>query len=349
MNAADATALAKKVGAAVAAPVITDNDEIAVTASIGIAQPTEAVTSPADLMVQADLALYRAKAEGRNRHCFHDQALDRRGSARTLLAKELRSAFARGELEVLYKPQVHIGTGRICGLEARLQWNHPSRGIITPRLLVPLAERAGIIRAVANWSIDEACGQLRKWQDNGLAPPPLAVDLFASQFRVAIDIGSDLGCCLAKHRVDARQIELECDEQVFMHVIKSHPGTLEALHEQRFRLAVVDFGAGSSSIACLARAPVNRLKIAPSLVRGVPDDAASASAIRAVLRIAEAIGAEAIADGVETHTQAAFLLSVGCDQAQGPFFSPPLSAVEVTLLLRDARPESQEAQKSSAA
>ena len=189
---ADAGTLAEKIGTVIAAPYVIGHDDVAVTASIGIAQTTATTNTPTDIMVQADLALYRAKDDGRNRYRFHDSDLDRQVHMRVLLARELQLAIARGELELTYQPQVEIATGRIVGLEAKVRWNHPSRGIIKPSVFIPIAERAGIILAVGDWGLDEACRQLRLWQDHGLQAPTLAIDISGGQLKATADIAGRL-------------------------------------------------------------------------------------------------------------------------------------------------------------
>jgi len=304
-------------------------------------------------MVQADLALYRAKDEGRNRYRFHDSALDRQVHLRSLLARELQMAIARGELELLYKPQVHIASGAITGLETRVRWNHPSRGAIKPEVFIPIAERAGVIRAVADWALDEACAQLRRWQDNDVAPPLLAVDVFSGQLKTSVDLGGALKACLDRHGIDAARIELEFDESMLMQTAQRSPSTMDELHRLSFRIAITSFGTGCSSLSYLARAPVQRLKIARSLVADALQDPAAAKAVRAIVNVAREIEADVIADGVEKQVEATFLLAAGCEQAQGQLFSPQLSAMEATLLLRSAstiaHPRHRRAPKSSAA
>ena len=345
----DAGTVAEKIGATVAEGYTIGADEVAVTMSIGIAQVTERTTSPSELMVQADLALYSAKGDGRNRYRFHDPALDRQVHSRALLARELQTAIARGELEVLYKPQVHIASGDIAGLEARVRWNHPSRGIIKPEVFLPIAERAGVIRAVGDWTISEACGQLRRWLDNGVAPPVIAIDVFGAQLKGACDAGSELKACVGQHGIDASRIELEFDERVLMQAVQRFPETLEALRTQGFRLAIADFGTGYSSIGYLAEAPVQRLKIPPDVIAGALSSASSARAVRTIVNIAREIGAEVVADGVTTQVQATFLLAAGCEQAQGPFFSPSLTAIEATALLNSGTTVAHAKHQSSAA
>jgi diguanylate cyclase (GGDEF)-like protein len=341
-DAPDAGTLADKIGDAVAERYVIGHDDVAVTASIGIAQTSEATGTPTDLMVQADLALYRAKDDGRNCYRFHNSELDRQVHTRVLLARELRLAITRGELELHYQPQVQIASGRIAGLETRVCWNHPSRGIIKPSVFIPIAERTGTILAVSEWVIEEACRQMRQWQDHGMAPPVLAIDVSGGQLKAAANIAAELKACLDKHGVEPGRIELEFEEPVLMQAAQRHAATLDALRGLGFRMAINDFGNGYSSIGYLASAPVQRLKIPRSLIAGALRSEACARAIRASVQVGRELGAEVVADGVETRAQATFLLAAGCEQAQGPFFAPVLTAAEATVLLGHAVIESHE-------
>jgi diguanylate cyclase (GGDEF)-like protein len=338
-GAGDAGTLAEKIREAVARPFAVGHDTIRVTSSIGIALAGDNSASPTDLLVRADLALYCAKDDGRNRFSFHDSRLDQQVHTRVLLARELQTAIARGELELLYRPQVCIATGRVVGLETRVQWNHPARGVIKPSVFIPIAERAGMIIAVNDWVMEEAAHQLRQWQDHGIAPPILAVDISAGQLKAASDLAAGLRTCLDKHGIAPDRIELEVDEPVLMQAATRHAATLEALRAAGFRMSITDFGNGYSCIGYLARAPVQRLKIPRSLVAGALANASCARAVRATVQIARELGAETVADGVETQAQAVFLLAAGCEHAQGPFFGPTLTAMEATLLLRTAAVE----------
>lgn len=345
---ADAATLAAKIGAAIAKMHTIGDDKVAVTASIGIAHVSEKTSSPTDLLVQADLALYRSKDDGRNRFSFHDDALDRLVRTRTVLGRELQSAIDGGELELRYRPQLDIASGSLVGLDARIQWNHLTRGVILPEVFIPIAERSGMIRAVGEWVIDEACRQLRVWQEAGVAPPVVAVDMFGGQLKGTCDIAGSIKARLDLHGIAPETMELEFDEQVLMQALQRQPGTIEELRRQGFRMAIADFGSGYSSIGYLAKAPVQRLKIPPVIVAGAPEKACSERIIRTIVTIAREIGAKVVADGVETDEQAAFLLASGCAQAQGPYFSPLLSGEEAMHFLRAAGARVR-ARKSSAA
>lgn len=184
--------------------------------------------------------------------------------------------------------------------------------------------------------MEAACAQYSLWQANDMAPPVLAMDVFGGQLRVAGDIADDMTACLDKHDVDAARLELEVDESAFSQGFQRCPEVLEGLHQKGFRLAISNFGNGSSSIRGLAATPVQRLKIPRDIVDGIPDDTASVKAVQAAVGIAREIGATVIAAGVTTQTQVALLLAAGCEQGQGPFFGPSLSGMEATLLLRNA-------------
>jgi diguanylate cyclase (GGDEF)-like protein len=342
----DAGTLAEKIREAISAPVDIGNEQIAVTSSIGVVQVSEDTGTPADLMVQADLALYRAKDDGRNRYCFHNSDLDRQVHTRVLMARELRLALERGELELTYQPQVEIASGRIVGLEVGSVWNHPSRGIIKPSVFIPIAERTGTSLAIGTWMIDEAFHQMRQWQDHDIAPTLLAIDISRGQFKASANLTEDLNAALERHGIAASSIELELDESVLMRTAERHLETFQDLRRAGFRITLNEFGAGNISLSALTRQPVDRLKIASALIGSATTDEASAAAVRIVAQMGAELGATVIADGVHTQAQAMFLVATGCSQAQGSFFAPRLAASEATLLLRSqARPPAARGQK----
>jgi diguanylate cyclase (GGDEF)-like protein len=182
---ADAGTLAARIGEALAEPFVIDGHKISVTSSIGIAMFSRGIAGPDAMMVQADLALYGAKDEGRNCYRFHSEDLDRQVHERVRVADELRAALEEGELELYYQPQVELATGRVTGLEALVRWNHKIRGLLTPASFVPIAERTGAVLPLGNWVFDEACRQLKDWHSEGLAPEVLAVNVSGIQLRPA--------------------------------------------------------------------------------------------------------------------------------------------------------------------
>jgi diguanylate cyclase (GGDEF)-like protein len=332
-----ADALADRICTALGTPYEIDGAVAHVTASIGIARYTPDIASADALMIQADLALYRAKDDGRNCCRSHTIELSEQVRERVTVADELRGAVARGELELHYQPQVELATGRILGLEALLRWHHPTRGLVPPSLFIPIAERSGGILQLGKWAFDEACRQYRIWQDEGIAPDVLAVNFSAVQFKAVADLESDIAESLERWRITPGHIEVELTETVLMKVTEQHDETLEQLRRSGLRIALDDFGTGYSSLSYLTAYTVNRLKIAQQLVLGVTTELRNAAVVRTAIRLANELGIECIAEGVETQAQANFLVAAGCEQAQGFQFSRPVSAARATQLLRVGR------------
>ncbi len=330
-------ALADKIRTALAARYELGGPVVQVTASIGIARYTADIASPDALMVQADIALYRAKEDGRNCCCYHNLELSQQVRERVMIADELRGAVARGELKLHYQPQVELATGRIVGLEALLRWHHPTRGSVPPALFIPIAERSGAILQLGKWAFDEACRQYRLWEDAGIAPDVVAVNFSAVQFKSVADIESDIAESLARWRIVPGHIEVELTETVLMEVSEHQDDILERLRRSGLRIALDDFGTGYSSLSYLTAYTVNRLKIAQQLVSDVTTEQRNAAVVRTAIRLADELGIECIAEGVETEAQANFLVAAGCREAQGFYFSRPVDAARATELMREGR------------
>ncbi len=326
-------ALAAKIGKILAAPYVIEGNEVHLSASIGISRYTPEVAGPDAMMIQADLALYRAKEDGRHCFRFHSADLDRQVQERVVIADELRGAIDRNELELHYQPEVELRSGRIVGLEALLRWNHPMRGQISPSVFIPVAERAGQIQQLGQWVLDAACRQLRAWQDAGVAPDLVGVNFSALHFKSSTDLDRDVAASLDKWGIAPGLIEIELTETVLMDITQQHNDRFERLRQLGVRIAIDDFGTGYSSLSYLANYPINRVKIAQELVFGVDTDARSATVVRAAIRLAHELGIEIIAEGVETEGQEKFLLSAGCEHGQGFYFSRPVNAERVTELL----------------
>jgi diguanylate cyclase (GGDEF)-like protein len=331
---AAAGVLSARICAALAAPYAINGNAVHVTASIGISAYSADVAGPEAMLMQADLALYHAKQDGRNCYRFHSADLDREVHERVVMADELHVALDRQQFELYYQPQVELASGRIVGLEALLRWNHPARGTIPPAVFIPIAERTGCIVQLGEWAFDAACRQLKLWQDQAIAPPLLAVNFSALQFKGSIDLDRRIAASLAHWSIAPGNIEIELTESVLMEVSKQHADALERLRHLGVRIAIDDFGTGYSSLNYLTAYPVNRLKIAQELVFGVDADSRHATVVRAALRLARELNIEAIAEGVETKEQATFLAAAGCKHAQGYHFSRPVDAERATELLR---------------
>jgi diguanylate cyclase (GGDEF)-like protein len=331
--------LAARVGTCLAAPFEIEGHEVHITASIGISTYSADVAGPAAMMMQADLALYRAKGDGRNCFRFHTGELDQEVHLRVTLAEELRLAIGGTQLELHYQPFVEINTGRIVGLETLVRWNHPTRGLIMPSIFIPVAERTGAIVPLGHWVFEEGCRQLKRWRDQGIAPEILAVNVSGVQFKQASDLPLEIAASMATWDIEPGNIEVELTETVLMEITKKHGDALERLRKIGIRIAIDDFGTGYSSLKYLTVYPVNRLKIAQELVFGVTTNSRNATVVRAAIHLAKELGIEVIAEGVETEAQANFLLSAGCTYAQGYYFSRPVNAERATELLQQGKIE----------
>lgn len=330
----DAGALAAELTKCLAAPYRLDNNEVRITASVGISFFNSEIADPDEMLTQADLALYRAKEEGRDRYCFHSAELDRHVRERVALTNELRAALENNELELYYQPQVELASGRIVGLEALVRWNHPQRGLLMPEVFIPIAERTGSIFALGRWVLGQACRQVKAWRDRGIAPPLLAINVSAAELHDYAKFEQFLADGLQRWGIAPSDIELELTESVLMETTQMHSDALARIKELGTSIAIDDFGTGYSSLAYLSAYPLSRLKIAQQFVLGIPDNAGDVAITRATLSLARELGVKVIAEGIETEAQFDFLVSAGCTVGQGFCFSRAVQVGHATELLR---------------
>jgi diguanylate cyclase len=330
-----ATPLAVKLNKMLAAPFTLNGHDVRITASIGIAHYSGELAEPDAIMVRADLALYRAKEDGRNCFRFHSQELDRDLHERVAISEQLRRALDRQELELYYQPQVDVVSGRIIGAEALLRWNHSTRGLLRPGTFMSIAERTGSIVTIGEWIVEQACRQIKAWEALGIAPVVLAVNFSAVQFKASADLDAQIAATLRKWDVTPGQLEVELTESMLFEVTQQHREIFDRLRKLGVRIAIDDFGTGYSSLNYLTSYPVNRLKIAQELVRGVISDPRYATVVRAAVHLANELGIGCIAEGVETEGQVKFLISAGCKFAQGHYFGKPVPAVRMTELFHN--------------
>ncbi len=331
--------LAARLGKALAVPFSIKGHKVRITSSIGIALYSPDVAGPEAMMMQADLALYGAKDEGRNCYRFHSQDLDLQVHERVRVADELRVAIEQGELELYYQPQVELSTGRIVGLEALVRWNHKTRGLLTPGYFIPIAERTGVVLPLGHWVLEDACRQLKLWHAEGIAPQTLSVNVSGVQFKGASELEREVEASLTRWGIDPSNLELELTESVLMEATQRRSNTLQNLRQLGTRIAIDDFGTGYSSLKYLTTYPVNRLKLAQEFVYRVTVDYRNAAVVRAAIRLAHELGLDVIAEGVETEAQVRFLMAAGCEQAQDYYFSRPVTALKASELLRVGRVE----------
>jgi diguanylate cyclase (GGDEF)-like protein/PAS domain S-box-containing protein len=326
---ADATSLAKRAIEAVSAPYEIEGHQIIIGTSIGIAVGPADGLNPDQLIRNADLALYRAKGEGRGTYRFFEQEMDAQMQARRAMEYDLRKALVANEFELHYQPVVNLAREEITGFEALIRWNHPKNGIVPPKLFVPLAEEIGFIVALGEWAMKEACRTAAKWPGN-LA---VSVNLSPAQFRSPGLIQLVAGA-LAASGLAADRLELEITEQALVGDTEVTLATLYKLREAGVRIAMDDFGTGYSSLNYLQSFPFDRIKIDRSFIVDILEGVGSLNIVRAVTAMANGLGMTTIAEGVETQDQLDAVRSEGCTEMQGFLFSEPLPAAEVERLLR---------------
>jgi diguanylate cyclase (GGDEF)-like protein/PAS domain S-box-containing protein len=333
----DATACAQKILQAIQLPYLIEADEIHTTASIGIAvYPTDGVASEA-LLQNADLAMYEAKERGRNNSQLYRSDLNSDATERQSLNSSLRHAIQRNEFTLYYQPIMDLSTGVAARAEALIRWRHPTRGVIPPAQFISIAEESGLIVPIGRWVLGEGCRQAKAWQAAGLPLIRLALNISAVELR-SKNFVEGVKTILAETNFDPRCLELELTETFLMQDSKSTAVVLRALKELGVRLALDDFGTGYSSLSYMKRFPIDTLKIDRSFVRNLTTDADDASIVNAVINMGKSLHLGVVAEGVETQEQLAFLQEYDCPEAQGYYFSYPLSARELAASLRQDGP-----------
>ncbi|HET9700904.1 MAG TPA: EAL domain-containing protein [Burkholderiales bacterium] len=320
----------------VAEPVLIKGKELSLSASIGVSLYPRDGTDAETLLKNADVAMYRAKEQGRNNYQFYTPEMNARLAERVNMVSGLRHALSRNEFRLYYQPLVDVRHGDIVGLEVLTRWHHPQRGVVSPSVFIPVTEETGLIRPLGEWVLQNACEQGRAWRDMGLPEIVVAVNLSANQFRQK-NLVAMVQQALRDTGMDPGQLELELTESVMMYNVDEVLGTLRDLKGLGVRISLDDFGTGYSSLSYLKRFPIDKLKIDRSFVRDVitnPEDAAIA---RAVIAMAHSLDMRVVAEGVETAAQLDFLRANHCDQFQGFFYAEALSAAESTELLRRTR------------
>lgn len=329
----DAAVCAEKILQAVQLPYIIDVHELHITASIGIVvYPTDGVESEA-LLQNADFAMYEAKDRGRNNFQFYRLDLNSSATERQSLDSGLRHAIQRDEFTLYYQPSMNLSTGMIAGVEALIRWRHPTRGLIVPTQFISIAEESGLIVPIGRWALREACRQAQAWQEAGLPPIRLAVNISAVELR-SNGFVDGVKTILVETGFDPRHLELELTETFLMQDSKSTALVLRALKELGLRLALDDFGTGYSSLSYMKRFPIDTLKVDRSFVRDLTTDADDASIVSAVINMGKSLHMGVVAEGVETRDQLMFLQEHTCPEAQGYYFSHPLIATSFAELLR---------------
>ena len=343
-QAADAAALARRVVAAIAEPCEIDGHQVVSGASVGIAVAPADATAPDQLMRNADLALYRAKGDGRCTFHFFEAGMDAQMQARRELEQDLRNALAASEFELYYQPLSNLANDSITGFEALIRWHHPDKGLVSPGAFIPLAEETGLIVPIGEWVIRQACARAAQWPSD----IRIAVNLSPAQLR-SPNLVQVIISALAASGVAADRLELEITESVLLQDSEATLAVLYRLRELGIRIAVDDFGTGFSSLSHLQRFPFDKIKVDRSFISSMIDNTCSLNIVRAVAALANGLGVIATAEGVETQEQLDAVRAEGCAEVQGFLLSEPIPAHEVERLFLSERTGLRDSESTAAA
>jgi len=326
-NLEQAARTARSIIRAISAPYLIDDETVEIGVSLGIAVATEADCDADSLLHQADIALYRVKAENGRNYRFFEQEMDRALRERREMKRELASALSRGELHVVYQPQIDVQSNRLVGFEALLRWTSPARGAIPPSVFIPLAEESGLIEEIGAFVLRRATQEATRWPE-GIS---IAVNLSPAQFKSGA-VSEAVRDALLASGLEPARLELEITESVLLDQTSGAIATLECLHADGVRVALDDFGTGYSSLSYLQRFSFDKVKIDRSFISGLPGNSGSVAIVRAIVGLGRSLNMRVTAEGVETFEQLMFLAGEGCDEAQGYLFSQPLPAEQALAL-----------------
>ncbi|MDE1895027.1 MAG: EAL domain-containing protein [Pseudomonadota bacterium] len=328
----DARPLVGRLLAALAEPLVVDDYEVVLSASIGVAGYPLDGDSPQSLIANADAAMYAAKMEERNTFRFYTPMMHADTRRRLQMAAELRQALARDEFRLVFQPSVEMRTGRIVAVEALLRWQHPEHGEVMPGDFIPVAEGMGMIRRIDEWVMQAACAQIQAWDAAGVPPIRVAVNISARWFGHPAFVDG-VSLALGMRQLPAQRLLLEITESAMLRLGDATARTMQTLATMGIEVAIDDFGTGYSSMAYLKLPAVAYLKIDRSFITGLPASANDAAITEAMLVMAKSLGLFTIAEGIETEAQHEFLLRAGCNEGQGYLYSYPLRPDEIQRLL----------------
>ncbi|HXE97577.1 MAG TPA: EAL domain-containing protein, partial [Dongiaceae bacterium] len=335
VNAADAAIIAEKIQEELKLPFTVGGQEFRATASIGIAIFPRDGECADILLKNADIAMYKVKASGKNGYKFFTNEMNSCYHERMTLENELRQAIRNSEFELHYQPQVNVSSNRIVGLEALIRWQHPVHGLLNPSGFIDLAEEIGLISDITDWVLNEVCRQQVLWRAMGLDNLRIAINFSPQEFNNN-DVVDRIFSCLKKYSLPEHSLDVEITENL---LLLDDVGVIEKvrhLRDRGIRISIDDFGTRFSSLNYLKKFPINTIKIDKSFVRDLVEHNNPSPIIHAIIGIARGFGLHLLAEGVENHYQMKTLQQMGCEDMQGYFFSKPLPAVEVERLLLDS-------------
>jgi diguanylate cyclase (GGDEF)-like protein/PAS domain S-box-containing protein len=332
----DASFVAQKIHSVLSKGFLLDGQELFITTSIGISFYSADGTDVDTLIKNAGVAMYQAKAQGRNTYKFYTPAMNNKCVSRFMLENNLRKALERKEFVLYYQPLVELSSGRITGVEALVRWRHPILGLLSPLEFIPMAEDTGLIIPIGEWIMENVCMQGRKWNEAGFSPLRMTVNLSMRQFTHNAVIKTVFNA-LEKSYLDPCHLELELTESMVMQNAEQTIATLHELKSAGIQISLDDFGTGYSSLSYLKNFPLNNLKLDRSFVSDIAKETKNESISKAVIDLAHSLSLKVIAEGVETFDQLELLRSWNCDEVQGFLFSRPLPVEEVTRLMTDMK------------
>jgi diguanylate cyclase (GGDEF)-like protein len=328
----NAAHVAQKFVKTLASPFHLDGHELYISASIGIAMFPGDGTEPDSLVKNSDTAMYHAKAQGKNNFKFFTEDINKSTVERFLLENRFRQALDKLEFHLNYQPKISMATGKITGMEALLRWYHPDQGNVKPGLFIPLAEETGLVVPLGAWALREACRQNKEWQDMGLRPLKVSVNLSPRQFREKALIGQ-IREVLDETDLDPKYLMIEITESTIIERMDDTLKTLKALRDMGLGVSIDDFGTGYSSLNYLHRFPLDELKIDGSFIANLSNKE-NRKVVNAIITLAKGLNHTVVAEGVETEEHLEYLRSNDCDEVQGYLFSKPLNPVNFYALLK---------------
>ena len=313
-------------------PFDVEGQEVFISCSIGIAILDQGYKDAEDVLRNADIAMYRAKLEGKSRYIMFDPSMETHTRSTFQLASDLRRAAERAQFELYYQPVISLSSERITGFEALLRWRHGERGMISPAEFIPIAEESGLMGEIGDWVLRDACRQTQAWHEMGFEDLSVAVNVSARQFYEQRLAGS-IREILRDTQMQPSRLKIEITESILMENVEANIQMLHELKALGLRVLIDDFGTGYSSLSYLKRFPLDALKIDQSFTREVPDNPDDSAITATIIAMANSLNLGVIAEGVENHDQLQFLRELGCKQVQGYLFSRPVPAEEATLML----------------